>query len=259
VLEVLLANGVDTDGDGGISKQEAEAVTSIGTWFKNNAVITSFDELRYFTKVTSLPSDQFINCTSLRSVSLDNIVTIGTAAFRGCSALSGELSLPKATTIGQNSFLGCAISSVNAPELVEIKQGAFTDCANMRTINASKVTTIEVNAFMGCSSLEQLLLPLCETIGNIALRNCTSLTLLEIGANAKSIGTYQFGDYTAVMPPNLGAIVVRAITPPTLGSNGWYGTTCHIYVPDASVEAYKTATNWSQYQARIKPLSEYNG
>ena len=109
---------------------------------------------------------------------------------------------------------------------------------------------------MDCSSLEQLRLPFCETIGNVVFRNCTSLTLLEMGANTKSIGNNQFGDHTATMPPNLGAIVVRATTPPTLGSNGWYGTTCPIYVPDASVEAYKTATNWSSYAARIKGISE---
>mgnify|MGYP000472681990 CR=1 FL=1 len=30
-----------------------------------------------------------------------------------------------------------------------------------------------------------------------------------------------------------------------------------IYVPDDSVEAYKTATNWSNYADRIRPISEY--
>jgi hypothetical protein len=32
---------------------------------------------------------------------------------------------------------------------------------------------------------------------------------------------------------------------------------CPIYVPDAAVEAYKTATNWSQYSDRIYPISVY--
>lgn len=30
-----------------------------------------------------------------------------------------------------------------------------------------------------------------------------------------------------------------------------------IYVPDALVESYKTATNWSTYADQILPLSEY--
>lgn len=33
--------------------------------------------------------------------------------------------------------------------------------------------------------------------------------------------------------------------------------TGYIYVPDALVEDYKVATNWSTYAAQIKPLSEY--
>ena len=47
-------------------------------------------------------------------------------------------------------------------------------------------------------------------------------------------------------------------TPPTLNSNAYNGThsDLKIYVPDASVEAYKTATNWSQYSSRIKGISE---
>ena len=30
----------------------------------------------------------------------------------------------------------------------------------------------------------------------------------------------------------------------------------YIYVPDALVDSYKTATNWSTYADQIKPLSE---
>ena len=34
------------------------------------------------------------------------------------------------------------------------------------------------------------------------------------------------------------------------------GNTCPIYVPDGAVNTYKTATNWSAYASRIKPISE---
>ena len=237
-------------------------LTSLGTRVFQNTAIRRVVSLG---KIPSIPdgdnsSGTFYGCKSLSDVNLhEGLTYIGRSAFAQCTSLA-LIDIPSSVTvIGWNSFMGSAISSVNAPGATEIRQGAFTDCANLRTISAPIVTTIGQNAFMGCSSLEQLLLPLCETIGNVTFRNCTSLTLLEIGANIKSIGTYQFGDYTAVMPPNLWAIVVRATTPPTLGSNGWYGTTCPIYVPDASVEAYKAATNWSAYASRIRPLSEYNG
>lgn len=31
----------------------------------------------------------------------------------------------------------------------------------------------------------------------------------------------------------------------------------YIYVPDALVDSYKAATNWSTYASQIRPLSEY--
>lgn len=58
---------------------------------------------------------------------------------------------------------------------------------------------------------------------------------------------------------SLRTFIVLASTPPSLQSDTFNSTnsTFFIYVPDASVDAYKKATNWSQYQSRIKPLSEY--
>lgn len=57
--------------------------------------------------------------------------------------------------------------------------------------------------------------------------------------------------------------IVKSGTPPTLGSYGaGKGSPIqlraggHIYVPDASVESYKTATNWSSYSDVIKGISE---
>ena len=48
-----------------------------------------------------------------------------------------------------------------------------------------------------------------------------------------------------------------AVTPPTCGSNAFSQSgSCNIYVPDDSVNAYKTANNWSTYESYIKPISE---
>jgi hypothetical protein len=49
--------------------------------------------------------------------------------------------------------------------------------------------------------------------------------------------------------------IVEAVTPQTKES--WYSYPENIYVPDGSLEAYKTATGWSDAAAYIKPLSEY--
>uniref|UniRef100_UPI003FED418E hypothetical protein n=1 Tax=Parabacteroides distasonis TaxID=823 RepID=UPI003FED418E len=55
----------------------------------------------------------------------------------------------------------------------------------------------------------------------------------------------------------LSFITVLSTTPFPLSSGALTnGNSCPIYVPDEAVETYKTATNWSAYASRIKPISE---
>ena len=57
---------------------------------------------------------------------------------------------------------------------------------------------------------------------------------------------------------NLQKVTCLATIPPTLGGKGNFDNTnnCPIYVPSASLNAYKTATNWSVYASRIYPIEE---
>ena len=54
----------------------------------------------------------------------------------------------------------------------------------------------------------------------------------------------------------LTSIIVEATTPPTLGYAALDGTHANlvIYVPSESVNAYKTATNWSKYASKIQAI-----
>ena len=107
--------------------------------------------------------------------------------------------------------------------------------------NLGKITTIPngYNDFRGC------------------FRSQKSLTYAKLPNTLTSIGNYAFNDCSALV-----TFICNATTPPTLASNVFNNTpiaskTGTIYVPDASVDAYKAATNWSQYADIIKPLSEY--
>ena len=54
-------------------------------------------------------------------------------------------------------------------------------------------------------------------------------------------------------------IVLHASVPPTITNSSFYEVTdIKFYVPDASVDAYKAATNWSQYADKIYPISQAN-
>ena len=85
----------DTDGDGYLSYNEAAAVTNLDYAFQYWG-ITSFDELQYFTGLTSLNDYEFYDCESLTSITLpENITYIGYYAFGYCYSLSSiyELSV----------------------------------------------------------------------------------------------------------------------------------------------------------------------
>lgn len=83
---------------------------------------------------------------------------------------------------------------------------------------------------------------------------CSNVTSVTLGENVTAINATAFQE----MGSKMKALVIHATTPPTLsGSNALSGTgSCIIYVPDAVVENYKTATYWSQYASRIKGISE---
>lgn len=52
-------------------------------------------------------------------------------------------------------------------------------------------------------------------------------------------------------------ITIDAVTPPTWVSGTSNGTIRNFYVPDESVNAYKTATGWITYASIIKPMSDF--
>ena len=73
LVKAICITNWDTDGDGELSYEEAAAVTTIGTEF-NGKGIFAFDELQYFTGMTSIPSSAFSDCSELLSIKLpDNI------------------------------------------------------------------------------------------------------------------------------------------------------------------------------------------
>ena len=78
----------DNDEDGEISHSEAAAVTSLGTAFKNANTMRTFDELQYFTSLTTIPDEAFRGCTNLTSLYIPQGVTaLGNNALYSCSNL----------------------------------------------------------------------------------------------------------------------------------------------------------------------------
>ena len=80
---------------GELTYGEAKQVTSLGSVFKNNKSITSFDELAYFKGITAIDNGEFAGCTSLTDIVIPNNVRYlgynlaSRATFSGCTNLSG--------------------------------------------------------------------------------------------------------------------------------------------------------------------------
>ena len=118
----------------------------------------------------------------------------------------------------------------------------------------SKVTA---SCFEG-SGLERVLdLGDITLIDGSAFNDCASLWLAILPS------TYNLSKWNAFRNTSLSVLICKATTPPTLNEgNNFTGTplengTGTIYVPDGSVEAYKTATNWSRMANVIRPLSDF--
>ena len=93
-----------------------------------------------------------------------------------------------------------------------------------------------------------------ETIGDAAFAECTSLTSVTIPESVTTIGGGVF--HTA---SSLSEVICKPIVPPVSGGVNMFKNNSSgriIYVPEESVDAYKTASYWSDYAADIYSMNE---
>lgn len=226
-----------------------------GTTFNNaNTYIT---EAYIPDGVTTIGNYAFSGCNSLTSVTISDTVTkIGEQAFVNCNSLT-SVTIPDAvTSIGGSAFSGCKkLTSLTIPNsVVTIGSEAFFKCTSLTSVTIPDgVTSIYDRTFIDCSSLASVTIGNSVTsIGKQAFQS-TALTSIDIPGSVTSIDSNAFNACTS-----LASVTVRATTPPTLGYYAFQSTHANlvIYVPAASVDAYKAATNWSTYADRIQAISE---
>lgn len=204
----------------------------------------SYDGMTFY--VTSIGGQAF-SYSDLTSVIIPNsIVTIKTRAFYCCTSLT-EICIPNSVTkIDREAFAGCSkLTSLIIPNsITKIERETFAGCSKVTSITIpNSVTCIGIKAFSFCSSLTEITIP-------------SSVTCIESGVFT---GCYSITEIYSLNP-----------TPPTIDYFGFDLTDddpdpfCSIskvdsklYVPEESVEKYKSAGSWSQFKNILAIGSTY--
>ena len=184
-----------------------------------------------------------LNELSLKEVFEDGLLTNLTAAYNGdgtaLNAVDGE-EFYFIILKGATSILNYAFEDLNSIGQVVIP---------------TSVTSIGGSAFRNWASNNQpLTIPNSVTsIGYAAFYYWSSNNQpLTIPTSVTSIGYAAFKYWSSAT-----AFIMERTTPPTIGNEAFDNSNdAPIYVPDESVTAYKTATNWTAYADRIFALSE---
>ena len=237
-----------------------DGLESIGSYaFRDCTRLTAIE---IPSSITSIGTSAFNGCTSLAAVTLpEGLQSIGVAAFRNCSALT-SIDIPASvTSIGKSTFDGCtSLAAATLPEgLQSIGEYAFQNCSALTSIKIpGTVKTVGMCSFQDCSGLASLeLAEGVQKLGSSAFRDCSALTQVTLPASLTEVGIRVFGGHG----PSI-VFTSLATTPPD--HNGGYplgelaGVT--LYVPQGSLEAYKSAFGWKDYliyaiQATLSPAA----
>ena len=229
---------------------------------------------------TSIGNYAFKDCSSmaLTSLELPQCTTFGNECFaytQGIGKLNwGELA-KNVFGDGFNNIKGIGIPIVNIPNITAWFESTFgyvnaSPAIYSHNLCQNDVAMPDIVIPEGCTKVGQKTLcylhlnslSIPETVTSIGDYNQYALQLpvFDIPSSVTKIGQYVIGGNNDSNVKNVPIVICRAVTPPTLGTvkanNGAHQA---IYVPDESVEAYKTATNWSAFADIILPLSQYNG
>lgn len=200
-------------GDGiGVSTEDA-ATKNIGKLFRNNTIITSFNEFEQFIKSNTDSADNmFYQCTNLESINLANVsVVIGQGMFYECTNLQNVNGFQNIDTIKTNGFYGCSnlredvanlynvkvignsafmnnrnlYGELNLRNIIQIGEYVFRDVLNVTKVKClGKLSFVPTALFWtsanATSSLQEVYIPYeCTSIYDGAFQECKNLTTIK--------------------------------------------------------------------------------
>ncbi len=183
-------------------------------------------------QVTDIPQYLFYKSTIV-SIDLANVKTVGLYAFKQSTALSTVLTGPELEDLAEEAFYGCsALGAISIPnKMIEVKNRVFEQCSSLKTVSfGNSLEKIGVSSFADCVALESIELPLsfknlserafwgCKNLRSVTLRdgfqrvgreafgNCSQLTSLKLPLSCSSIEEGAFSGCSAMTSITLGSI-----------------------------------------------------
>lgn len=168
------------------------------------------------------------------------------SAFRGLTV--GAIVAPKLTTVWSSAFAEVKIQSIDFPTLTTAKNGNNFRACTAKTVNLPLLTTeIYGRVFSSMPNLEEISLPSITSLGQYMFESCKALKKVDVGTACSALNNSAF-----VQCKVLDTVILRSNSVVTLQNvNVFYntpfasgGTGGTVYVPQALIGEYQTATNW---------------
>jgi len=275
----------NTNGDGELSFTEARAVTTIGVDTFNKSIHPSrslgysFDEFRFFINVETIEDRAFRSNILYSSIIFPpNIKKIGSNAFNFNTYTVVFGSFDKIEELGDSPFQGryldinlfgnVRVYTVNSFRYMYPKAGKYTLPYITRIFNGMLSNNIDyANVEEGVTNFADLSgstrLERIDSYGlNIKMRSGEDVMTIILPASINYLENYCLPISASVGQSGVTKVIIKVLAtiPPILvGTNivadGIIIDKVEIHVPAASVSAYKTATNWSYFAAKIYPIT----
>ncbi|WP_300703616.1 leucine-rich repeat domain-containing protein [Bacteroides sp.] len=221
----------DTNGEGGIAKSDGNEVVPLlsDTTFAGTEIVSAI-EFKYLNwkMATGKFHSLFKNCTKLKEIGLKEGSHLVNNMFENCTSLE-IIELP------------------NVVDDSDTSDYTFLRCESLKRISLPGNKKRYGNYCFSETALEKIEFPDAVTlIRMLACHKCNYLKEVVIGTGITEIGNAAFNTC-----PAMKTCYIKATTPPIITQFTFDNNTCNIYVPRASVDIYKSATNWSKYVSRI--------
>lgn len=176
-------------------------------------------------------------------------------------SLSSDGTYATCTGIGEAVVTDIEIASMyEGVPVIRISSDAFNSNNNITSLVIPETVTI-IDDYVGykCTNLTSIIIPDGVTsIGESVCGYTNNLKSITIPASVRSIGNYVC--YSDRSNTNLDKIVMLPSTPPTIAVRTFsspYGVHAkQIIVPKGCLDAYKSATNWSNFASKMVEATE---